>query len=445
MRRISGLAILAWLALAGPVSAQTDADPARDFGNRLARALSDGPAALDALWAPSARDSSRVIMDLRTWSLFRWSAVEVEVEHSERVGGDVDAVLVVRGDASWLPRAYGVATAFWVQQTDEREETNHVVRRERWRLTRSGDTWLAASRELLAPCVVRDARIDVAVFPEQEAMLTDLTCTLESLAEGVQDVRLLLDRRVHVYDAKVDGLLVRVVRGSELGSLGLEGWSPESESSLEFPEPLAKGAQVTLHLKLHSPIVHMMGDGFLTTLPREDGPFRERCWLPVTDPPGPGHEQGAAISLTLRWPEDVWQVAGVVAPAGVAAREAAPDPEGDRENERGVVVDWKGGDVASLDFTLAQERAVGAAGLDSAPSIGADVVRLTRAAPPAPEPRWRDRDLVFAPQYEASQVSRDLTSELQDLLPLDEDLLDEIFDDGSADAERGADDRSAGG
>ena len=57
----------------------------------------------------------------------------------------------------------------------------------------------------------------------------------------------------------------------------------------------------------------------------------------------------------------------------------------------------------------------------------------------------RTRAALLEPLLDVSRTSsRDLSSELQDLIPLDDDLLDELFDDSTQDAERGADDRQAG-
>jgi hypothetical protein len=60
----------------------------------------------------------------------------------------------------------------------------------------------------------------------------------------------------------------------------------------------------------------------------------------------------------------------------------------------------------------------------------------------------RTRAALLRPLISASAGStRDLTSEIQELLPLDADLMDflnDVSDDASTDAERGGDDRSAG-
>jgi len=435
------------LALAGPASAQSapaaPPAPAADFAARLAAALEEGPAALNHLFVESARDETERLLDVRSWALFSWSEVAVQVESATERDGGWDAVFVVRGLAAWTPQAWGVAAALWTLQTDERHEVNRIVRREEWRLVPDGAGWRARSRHLLSPVEIVDARIEAGVYPGHDALLLDVSWYVRALADSVRHVRFLLDRRAHIYDLRVDGRLARLVRGSELGSLGLEGWSPEVESSLELPVALHEGEQATLRFRIRAPLVHMTRDGVVTTLPLdEESAFRERIWMPVPDPPGTGCGEGTTFELSLRWEIGKCDAVALSVPEGTSV---SPE-EHDLVEEEGVGTRWWGGLLADLDFSLGDSSAAargplpGQVGEPIAPGIG----RIERERP-SDAPSWRDRSLVFPPMYGATQVSRDLTSELQDLLPLDFDLLDEVFDDSAGDAERGADDRGGGG
>jgi hypothetical protein len=354
-------------------------------------------------------------------------------------GDTLDAVLQVRGMAAWQPAAWGVARALWVLQADERRETNRIVRREHWRLVDEGGTWLAVARHPLAPFEILDARIEAGVYPGQDAMLVDCTWYVRALADGVRNVRVLLDRRAHVYDLRVDGRIVDPVRGSELGSLGLWGWSPESESSFELPDPLAAGARAAIRIRLRAPLVHVTGNGFVTTVPLTDGAFRERLWMPVPDPAFPGRRADTEVTLSLRWPAEAFAGAAVACPRDASVERG----EAERLEERTVTVHWKKGQLADVDFALFTGATPPLSAVGGAPVelLTDGVFRFVRDPAPPGEPSWRTRDLVFPPLYGATQVSRDLSSELQDLLPLDDRLLDEIFDDSAADADRGSADR----
>jgi hypothetical protein len=187
----------------------------------------------------------------------------------------------------------------------------------------------------------------------------------------------------------------------------------------------------------------MTRDGVVTTLPlEEDSAFRERIWMPVPDPPGAGRGEGTTFELSLRWEGGAFEAVALSVPEGTSVSRDSYDVL----EEEGVWARWWGGQIADVDFSLGDSTAVARGPLpgETGPPLAPGIGRIARERPEGAR-SWRDRDLVFPPMYGATQVSRDLTSELQDLLPLDDDLLDEVFDDSSADAERGADDRSGGG
>jgi hypothetical protein len=455
-----GRAVLAAavLALACTPSA-AEADPAaeavaREFAARLAAAMEAGPGEQDALWAPGARDSTRRVLDARAAALFRWSGVSVELERATGGGasapgaGWVDAVLRVRGTAAWSPRAWGVATAFWTPQLDESAETNEVVRREAWRLVPTESGWRARERVRLGETGVVRADVTAGVYPGQDVLLVDCAYYLRSLADGVASCRFLLDRRALIYRLTVDGRPAEVVRGGELGSFGLEGYSSESESSFRFPEPLAEGEEVLVRFLLRSPLVHLRGPGFVTTLPLREGPFRERVWYPVPYPDhvagAPGFSQGGEGELVVRFPR------GALEPldpsTGARPLEAEEDfleedivrydpvqhyrdfdfflrePGTDLEE-----VDWSELDFAPLRLGDAHPflPTLGAAGDGEAEGSSLD-------------PHPRSRRAIVEPLLMGSEYAQsDLTAELEALLPIDLEELDELFDDSAADADQG--------
>lgn len=431
-----------------PTRTADPADPSAAFPSRLEAAMVSGPAAWDRLWAPVSRDPSRRILDAQVGSLFDWSSVHVTATGTRPLppgeGGASRAALEVRvtGTAKWRERAWGVAQSFWTLQSDERNETNAVVRREEWALEQRGGAWLAVDRRPLGVLQVVEARIVADVYPSQDVLLVEGSYYLRSLADGVQAVRFLLDRRASVYDLRVNGKLTGVVRGNELGSLGLEGYTPELESSFAFPAPLAAGEEVLVTFRLRAPLVHMTGPSFVTSLPIREGPFRERLWLPILPPTGVGGGS-SRVDLTLRWPAGAFQV-GI---AGPAEPFAAPIAAG--EEESSVQLIWTG-DVRDADFGLLEAGAdPGSLGLpmrwtEQGPDQAA---RIERTDPPPsrvlPTLR-RERAGLAEPLLAASQASsQDLSTELQELLPLDDQLLNEMADDSATSAERGADDRQA--
>jgi hypothetical protein len=436
---------LAALALA---PAAVAADPA-DFAARLEAALAAGPAAQDRLWVEGARDPSRRLLDVRTGALFEWSDVRVVPSAPRALAASPQGArraaldVLVAGTAAWRPAAWGVARSFWTLQCDERNETNRVLRREEWALEERDGAWLAVERRPLGLLEIVEARLAVDVYPSQDAMLVEGTYYVRSRAGGVASARFLLDRRSAAYDFRVGGALVPVVRGNELGSLGLEGFSPELESSFAFPAPLAAGEEALVSFRLRSPLVHMTGEGFVTSLPRTSGSFRERLWLPVLAPPRADGPEASRIDLALRWPDGAFDRAGI---AGPAVCDAVVTPG---EEEASVHLAWTG-DVRDVDFLLAAGDAAAAGDVldvHGVPGRRGEVSRLVRAdAEPASAlaAGRRERGAVVAPLLGGSYpTAQDFGAELQELLPLDEDLLDELFDDSSTDAERGADDRSA--
>lgn len=429
------------IAMGPPVAAQSTpagnaSAPPAEFAARLAEALESGPRRWDQLWAPEARSEDERILDARSRSLFDWSNVRIQPDGSAAGEGSSVQDFVVRGTATWRSEAWGVAVAFWTRQQDERFEVNTVVRRERWEL----DGSLAVSRRLLAPIAVEEARLDVGVYPGQNALLVDVAWDVRALADGVRHVRFFLDRRAHIYDLRVNGTLVSIVRGSERGALGLEGFSPELESSFTLPEALALGERAVVRFRIRAPLVHMRGRGWVTTLPIRDGAFRERVWIPVLDPSG--GDDSCPIRMELHWPIDAYAVAAVSVGEEGTLRSLAND---DAAEERRVLLE-RTGDVRALDFALLQEGVslfdlpADIAGREDATS---GLTRFERSLPGAV---LRSRQELIAPLLDAAQnSSRDLSNELEDLLPLDTDLFDELFDDSSQEAESGADDRAAGG
>jgi hypothetical protein len=464
--RLPGRSILPWLVVAAhswvPAAALEPGEVAADFAARLAAALEASPIAQDRLWASGVRDSARRVLDLRTASLFEWSSVSVAVEEVlEAQGGGaesgiaphVDVLLRVRGTAAWAPEAYAVASAFWPLQVDEEEPRNEVVRREAWRLVPAAGTWLARERIRLGETSVGSLEVSAGVHPAQDALLVDCTYELRALADGVESCRFLLDRRAMIYHLSVDGEPARGVRGGELGALGLEGFSSESESSFRFPRPLAEGETVTVRFRLRSPLVHMRGEGFVTTLPIHDGPFRERVWYPVLFPDRlVGADAGSTRegTLTLRFPK------GALLPAGgadEATRPAAGEDDADRLEEEALRYETPihyrdldfflvepGVDLAELDwssygfspFRLAD-------GLPFLPSIGGwpqnGEALAARSAPASMDPHPRSRRAVVEPLLVGSgSAAQDLTSEIEQLLPIDLEQIEELFDDSSTDA-----------
>jgi hypothetical protein len=410
---------------------------------------------VDALWARGARDSTRRVLDARTAALFRWSSVTVEVESAAEGGasaagsGRVDAVLLVRGTAAWSPRAYGVAKAFWTPQLDEVEESNAVVRREAWRLVSTGQGWRARERVRLGETGVVRADVSAGVYPGQDVLLVDCTYYLRSLADGVSTCRFLLDRRALVYRLTVNGKSVEVVRGGELGSFGLEGYSSESESSFRFPRPLARGEEVLVRFLVRSPLVHMRGPGFVTTLPLRAGPFRERVWYPVPYPDHlagtPGSSLGSEGELRVRFPR------GALEPLDPSTGARPVAAEQDFLEEDVVRYDAVQ-HYRDFDFFLREPgqdlESVDWSELDFAP------LRLGDAHPFLPtlggaedgqgaaaslDPHPRSRRAIVEPLLLGSDYAQgDLTAELEDLLPIDLDDFDELFDDSAGDADQGA-------
>jgi hypothetical protein len=459
-------AFVASLAVAASLLACTsaralDADAAaEDFAARLAAALGASPIEQDRLWAPGVRDSARRVLDLRAASLFEWSGVSVTVEEvlDAESGGietgiqpHVDVVLRVRGTASWTPEAYAVASAFWPLQVDEELPRNEVVRREAWRLVPASGQWLARERIRLGETSVLSVGVSAGVHPAQDALLVDCVYELRALADGVESCRFLLDRRAMIYHLTVDGEPVRSVRGGELGALGLEGFSSESESSFRFPRRLAEGETVTVRFRLRSPLVHMRGGGFVTTLPIHDGPFRERVWYPVLFPDRPAGADGGSArggALTLRFPKNT------LAPVGSVEEAKPAQGVGDADLLEEDVLSYAspmhyrdldfflvepGVDLGELDWTsyeFSPFRLAG--GLPFLPSIGGwsgNGDAETGSTPPSIDPHPRSRRAVVEPLLTSSgSAARDLTSEIEQLLPLDIEQIEELFDDSSTDA-----------
>lgn len=446
-------AAVALVSAAGTAGADPAEAVGREFAARLAAALEAGAGAQDELWAPDARDSTRRVLDARSAALFRWSGVSVELERATAGGssgagpGWVDVVLLVQGEAAWSPRVWGVATAFWTPQLDEAAESNDVVRREAWRLVPTGSGWRARERARLGETGVVRADVSAGVYPGQDVLLVDCTYYLRSLADGVTTCRFLLDRRSAVYRLTVNGHPADLVRGGELGSFGLEGYSSESESSFRFPQPLAKGEEVLVRFLIRSPLVHMRGPGFVTTLPLRAGPFRERVWYPVPYPDhlagAPGFSQGSEGELTVRYPR------GTLEPLDPSTGAQPVPAEQDFLEEDVVRYDAvqhyrdfdfflrePGTDLERVDwsrFDFVPLRLGGAHPF--LPTLGAaddaDVASL--------DPHPRSRRAIVEPLLLGSKYAQsDLAAELEDLLPIDLDEFDELFDDSAGDADQGA-------
>ncbi|GJM45128.1 MAG: hypothetical protein DHS20C21_19700 [Gemmatimonadota bacterium] len=411
------------------------------FSVRLGRAMEAGPVAWDGLWDPNARDETQRMLDVRSQALFQWSNVQVVSEGEWDLGSDrVAQDLTVRGTATWRPNAWGVASSFWTPQWDEHFESNRVVRRERWIRKRGSGEMVA--REPLSSLSVVEAQIDLGVYPGQSAILVDATYYVRALADGVQHVRFLLDRRSHIYDLRVNGQLAPLVRGNELGSLGLEGFSPELESSFELPRPLAKGEEALVKFRLRSPIVHLQDNGQVTSLPLADGPFRERVWIPLLGSVGgDGSGNLTNVKLSVRWPHGAFES---VAVAAKPLDGLVDEPNDEKLEERRILLTSRS-DLRDLDFALFEEGS-SLSDLSTPVRVGMErrpgVFWFERTDGPAES---RTRMALVDPLLDAAQSSsRDLSSELQELIPLDADMVDELFDDSSTDAERSADDRSAG-
>jgi len=441
---------LGGLALLFPAAAASSGAPVGEFVQRLQAALRGSPADYDRLWVPGARDSAQRLLDLRMAALFRWPEVAVEVESAKQVSGPGGAEyvvdVVVRGRAEWDPRAYGVARAFWTMQLDEDAESNEVVRREAWRLAPTASGWGAVERVLLSPVELVSAQITAGVYPGQEALLVECSYYMRSLVDGARSLRFLLDRRSHVYDLRVDGMPARLVRGNELGSLGLEGFSPELESSLRFPEPLAKGEEVLVKFKIRSPLVHLLGDGFVTTLPFRDGPFRERAWVPIlgrSHGAGMPSETGRVTELTVHWPQDTFASKAVTG-RPVLSRDIRPeDILFEEESLRSTVESPR-----HADFLLGFPgwSVADVAWSEPAVTVAGTTIRRPNSESRSLDPDRRSRAALIGPLLTASIYStEDLESALDELLPLDDELLDVFRDeDAGGDAEEGDDDRSAG-
>ena len=440
------ITILILTALLGsPAFGQPGSTPGESFARELSEALLDSAGRQDALWAPGVRDSTTRFLDLRTALLFQWTDVDVVLEGERGLDrGEIEAVLRVRGTATWDPKAYAVGTAFWSLQLDEEAERNDVVRREAWTIVETEEGWRGTRRRLLPNVDVVSAEIDAGIYPGQEAILATCTYYLRSLVDGAATCRFLLDRRAHVYGLEVNGARTDLVRGGEIGGLGLEGFSPELESSLRFPEPLREGEEVLVKFRMVAPIVHMTTDRFVTSVPIHDGPFRERAWIPLLELDRP-RARNTEIDLTLRWPREAFEDVAISAGGNGFTVEDGTDL---RTRDEAVLRVRGRGDVRRVDFVLgAPGVSLGTAGPESArlvvPAPSRAVDRLRREGEGDGEIRTR-RALV-GPLLEAATMSgRDLTSEIQDLLPLDLDLFEQLLDRSNEDAgDEGADDRSA--
>jgi len=440
------VALAALLAAASPGLAQADAEVAGAFTRQLQAALLAGPVAQDRLWAPGARPEAARLRDVRTSALFLWSDVQATPRGVRPLPAAPDGEprlavdVLVRGTAAWRPAAWGVARAFWTLQCDERREVNRVVRRDEWALEQRDGAWRVVERRPLGTLEIRDARLVVEVHPGQDAMLVEGSYSVRALVDGVEHVRFLLDRRVVAYDFRVDGELVPVVRGNELGSLGLDGFSPELESSFSLPEPLPAGGEAVVSFRLRSPLVHMTGPGRVTTIPRTAGAFRERLWLPTLAPAEAASPPAGRVDVTVRWPTGAFDRAGIAGPPVAGTVRA--------DEEEGIAVVDGAADVGALDLLLLAAGA-NADGLPvrGAPAGPGSLARIERTDPAAAGilgAGRRERPVVVAPLLQlSSSATQDFGTELQELLPLDDDLLDELFDESATDAERGADDRSS--
>ncbi len=460
------------LSLAAPGAAVADPDAiAAEFASRLSAALVDGALAQDRLWVPGLQDSAQRLLDVRAAASFLWSGVHVRVERAREgmfvpAGASeagarecVDVELLVTGSARWEPRAYGVAKALWPLQLDEDEVLNWVVRREAWRLVRAGGEWLAYERVLLSPVEISEATVVAEVHPDQDALVVDCTYTVRSLADNVRAVRFLLDRRAFIFELEVDGEPADCARGGELGALGLEGFTPEVESSFRFPEPLTKGEESTVRFRIRSPLVHMRGEGFVTSLPLEDGPFRERAWYPLIGPATVWGGRPASVGeLTVYWPVGAF---AEFALSGEPLDSGSDRREGGRYEESFASSRMKTGDPRDADFLLlepgvsawefdwAEVTALADDPLGRFPVLAERKIRVRSVAATAgtfastldDHPRSRRR-LVGALAAASVYSTGDLQAELQDLLPIEAELIDELFDRGETDADEGAAERS---
>jgi hypothetical protein len=451
MLRNSLLTLLVALSVLPRVAPAQESDAVvGEFVARLETALAASAGEQIRLWNPGARDDGAVRLDFRRASLFHWKDPRVTLESAKRVSGETGTEYVldvlVRGEARWEPRAYGIATAFWSLMTDDENETNQVVRREAWRIAASESGWGAVERVLLAPVEVIEAKLEVGVYPGQGAVLVECAYYLRSLADDVRNLRFLLDRRAEIYDLRVDGTQARVVRGSELGSFGLEGFCPEVESSLRFPEPLAAGEEVLVKFKIRSPLVHLRGDGFVSTIAFREGPFEERAWYPILALPRCAGESGEtpSVELGVRWPSGAFESFALSGKTVLSREVREQDLLAEEDRLRSVLQDPRGADFAlGVSGTdLASLR-----WLDPAPTITGAVIHP--ATPPAGnslDPDRRSRSALVEPLLSAAiYSSEDLESAIEELLPLEEDLLDIFLDqDADGDAEEGADDRTSG-
>ncbi len=467
-RVLSGLAIAFGLLgsvasaepAATPAAPAPDADPdpvAGAFAVRLAAALEAGPVAWDALWAEGVRDSSRRALDLRTQSMFRWSDVTATVEGARAWGGDRVVEVLLQADVEWVPRAWGIASALWSLQCDEDRERFRVVRREAWRIRESDDAWEAVERLRLRGFEILDLNVSVEVLPEQDALLAEATFYIRSRTDDLGTARFLLDRRARIYRLTVDGQAAETVRGGALGALGLEGFTPEVESSFRFPEPLAAGEEALVRVRVRSPLTHLEDGGIVTTLPLAPGAFSVRAWMPVF---APAHAVGGATEPVgmergweVHWPDGAF-VGNTFSPARELWR-IESQPAGPNE-EVGVQIGYGSfGDDPSrdLDFVLARPgvsivefdwQGRGPASLpppdmgrvwDRRPPNEPRVFRWASQVETTPEagldPHPRSRKSLVEPLLEvAGMSSRDLSSELADLLPIDLDGFDEVSDEG---------------
>lgn len=464
-RRAGAFATALALALASEGNAQESAlAAAREFAHRLGEAMEGGPVAMDRLWAPAARDSSVRMLDVRSFALFSWSEVRVELDESAvrpvALDGSatarevVDLVVRVTGRAAWAPRAYGVATALWRPMLDEDRAENRVTRREAWRIERTPDGWRALERAPLSTVHVRDATVEASVFSGQEALLVTSTFSLVAEVDSLEAVRFFLDRRSDVYDFLVNDHSVAIVRGSQLGSLGLEGFSPENESSFRLPRALRRGDEILVKVRTRSPLVHLRAPHLVTTLPILGGAFRERAWYPVFGPE-PLAGKSSSLALHVFWPKGEFTRAIL---AGPRTEERASGATG-REEESAAS---RPGAARSIDFVLIENDASaedaldvlrGARGTDPR-GIMDDAIAWANGEDawepfgPRPEagldPHPRSRRALVSPFLALSLASsRDLSSELEEALPLDAAILDELADDAATDAEQGAAERTA--
>ncbi len=463
--------ILAITSYPVPVRAAENATAvAESFALRLETALAGTVSSWDDLWKEGVRDSTHRELDSRTAAMFEWSGVDARVEHARQAGDDIVVELRLTGVASWESRAWGVASALWPLQCDEDRERNRVARREAWRLTKSGEVWEAVERIRLRPFELVDLHVVARVHPGQDALLVHAEYRIRSLFDGLEAVRFLLDRRSRIYRLTVDEETVRVVRGGELGAMGLDGFTPEVESSFRFAKPLAAGQEAVVRFRLRSPMVHMEDEGIVTTLPLRPGPFQVRAWVPVFDP---AHAAGGDIEVVsmesgweVHWPEGAFQE-NAFAPDR-SLREASNVTSG-WDEEGGVRLtydDFSDDPSRDLDFVLAAPgRAV--AGLDWDERIGpplpqpvfgpiadprapeasrgfAWASRPATGSTPTLDPHPRSRASLVGPLLDAAGVStRDLAAELADLLPVDLDFLDDTSGQSDQDAEEGADAQGA--